>query len=1222
MNLKTNELTEEIIELSRLLQKNLKHYFDRSTYCFVNFNILGMSDLGLIQIFYSEKSGFFSAKHQDKSIIRYAFGKYDKLNFQLAKDKSNPLQPLFIFDFPLDYSKKTYDAVFAKVNRQFHILSKIYNLSEKDIEVLNYSYKVYPLEGKDYALLDLGSFKHPKKFLKYLEEVVDELDFALTSSNELFIKPYSIKSITKRDSVDSKYKYCMVCGHKLENTINLNLLEFSRKFPARCESCLEKIYALDLYYKLDKNASSSKMIYLSDLKLLWDEEGLLGYNMKLLSKFEFLKAFHDDIYKLYPNEEIINLYSPLLIPIEEIEEEDDAADEELRRLLGLDEDEKKCKFCGKILDEDDGEDICSSCIHKQNAIPQIHKLLKYVRPGTAFTKSSIINKGLKSYDLDIICSYLVDLELLRDDMDDLLILESKSVLNNFIRQYSDDEEDLIQDDIKEVEKIKIKNSQLNEYSIDRAINLIDFIDNVECTYIREFDEWEVLFKRDGVEHTFQVYDNPFEAKLAAIKYLEKINVVEIVSDDDSLFYPDDEEESSTVEEEYLTTSTDIARICEVCDKEFIPRSKYNPDQKYCDECNSKYDSSEKQVLIGIKRGIYTEDMAIEIDNLLKQGYTKIKIVKKLGLKNSSLITPIIKFLLPKNISNEPSDITNTDTETEKKIKKCPICDKKVSNINKTYCDDCTEKYNTAQRKALIGIRNGVYNKKMAQEMQSLLDKGYSKTEVSKKYNISNTTYIDPIIDYLLDDYDFPFDIDSSKRCPICGNKVSRETKVYCDECTEKYSSQERRALVGINQGLFTKKLAREMLDLKKGGKNNSFIAKKVKLPDSHTPVGTSLVNPIIKFLLIDEVGEDLLISLGVMKKDSEVVNSAVEKTPQETTVPAVKTCLVCGKEFTTKCSNGSDMYCSECKSKYNYHEMIVHKGIRERTITKETAMKILELQNQGKNNKEITSILNLSHASIIPYIIRILLPDRVPIKEENYGERTNTCILCEQRFVPKSSNGSDKFCPECKKKHTTNELYVLLGVKEGKYTKELANQFIELQNDGLTNKKIGSKLGISPVLINPIIKYFENEEDEDEIHQEESEIDKTIYEFNETNGVIIFKNSNQWYIYHEKELISIFYSKEEAYKFWSDYLSSLKEDINQYKHLFESNGKIILKGIVSDNDYSDLFSFISILDCDLNKLTFNKLENEDYEIFIDFNLKDYDIPLTIRKLESLGWQKK
>ena len=1220
MNLRINGLTEEIIELSRLLQKNLKYYFNRSTYCYINFNITGGSDLGLIQIFYSEKSGFFSAKHQDRSVIRYAFGKYDKLTFQLAKDKSNPLKPLFIFDFPLDYSKKTYDAVFAKINRQFHILSKLYKLSEKDIEILNYSYKVYPIEGKDYALFDFGSFKHPKKFLKYLEEVVDELDFALSPSNELFIKPYSIKSITKRDSVDSKYKYCMVCGHKLENTINLNLLEFSRKFPARCESCLEKIYALNLYYDLDKEVTSSKMVYLSDLTNLWDEEGLLGYNMKLLSKFEFLKPFHDDIYKLYPNENIIRMYSPLLNPIEKTEEENNEEDEELKRLLGLDEDEKRCKFCGKTLVEDDDEDICSDCIHKQNAIPQIHKLLKFVKPGTAFTKSSIINKGLKSYDLDIVCSYLVDLELLHDDRDDLLILESKSALNDFIRQYSDDEEDLIQDDVKEVEKVKIKNSQLNEYTIDRAINLIDFIDNVECTYIREFDEWEVLFKRDGVEHTFQVYDNPFEAKLAAIKYLEKINVVEIILDEDSPFILDDEEKSHTVAEDDLI-STPTTRICEVCDKEFMPRSKYNPDQKYCDECNSRYDSSEKQVLIGIKKGIYSENIAIKIDNYLKEGYTKSKISKKLGLKNSSLINPIIKFLLPENVPNEPSEITNNDLETRKDIKKCPICDKEVSNINKTYCDDCTEKYNTAQRKALIGIKNGIYNKKMAQEMQSLLDNGYSKTEVSKKYNISNTTYIDPIIDYLLDDYDFPFELDSSKRCPICGNKVSRDTKVYCDECTIRYTSPERRALVGINQGLFTKKLAREMLNLKKEGKNNSFIAKKVKLPDSHTPVGSSLVNPIIKFLLIDEVGEETLKSLKVIKDDSQDEKSVThEPQVEETIVPTVKTCLVCGKDFAPKCSNGSDVYCSECKSKYTHDERLIYRGIRDGTITIETAKRILKLQKDGRNNKEITDILKLPKPSVVPHIVRILLPQSIPSDGED-EKQINICVLCEQKFIPKSSNGSDKFCPECKKKHTTNELYVLLGVKEGKYTKELANQLIELQNDGLTNKKIGNKLGINSALVNPIIKFFENEE-EYGISQEESEIDKTIHEFNESNGVIIFRNTNQWYIYHEKELISIFYSKEEAYKFWSDYLSSLKGDIKPHKHLFENNEKIILKGIISDEDYSELFSFISLLDCDLNKLTFNKLENEDYEIFIDFNLKDYDIPLTIRKLESMGWQKK
>lgn len=1057
MKLKTHELTEVIIEFSRLLQKNLKYYFDRSTYCFVNFNIDGRQDISLIQVFYSEKSGFFSAKYQDRTIIRYAFGKYDKLNFQLAKKESNPLNPLFVFDFPLDYSQKKYGAVFAKINRQYHILSKVYKLSEKDIETLNYSYNVYPIEGKDYALFDFGSFKYPKKFLKYLEEIVDVLEFSVSPTNKLFIKPYSIKSITKRDSVDSDYKYCMVCGHKLESTINLNLLEFSRKFPARCESCLEKIYALDLYYKLEESVTSSKMVYLSDLTNLWDEEGLLGYNMKLLSKFEFLKPFHDDVYKLYPNDDIISIFSPLLNPIEETEEEDDEDDEELRRLLGLDDEEKKCKICGKILEEEDEEDICSDCLHKQNAIPQIHKLLRYVKPGTAFTKSSIINKGLKSYDLDIICSYLVDLKLLRDDMDDLLILESKSVLNDFIRKYSDDEEDLIPEEVKEVEKIKIKNSQLNEYTIDRAINLIDFIDYVEVTFVRELYEWEVLFKKDGEDH-FQVYDNPFEAKLAAINYLEKLDIIEIIDDVSP-----------------------------------IPESPKTP--------------------------------KLTIEDIIS-------------------------------------------------MKTCPICDSGVSNISKTYCDECTVKYNTGQRKALVGIRNCTYTKKMAREMKALLDKNITKTEVARLYDISSPSYIDPIIDFLLNDYDFPFEIDCSKRCPICGKKVSKPTKTYCDECTVNYSSAERRALVGIKQGLFTKKLAREMLELKKDGKNNPQIARKVKLPDCHTAAGVSLVNPIIKFLLVDEVGEELLIELDVMKEGSKIERPVPEEPeevvepqpieeeldePEEPTVPKVKECDICGTEFAPKASNGSDKYCEECKSKYSPDERIVLVHIKEGSITKETAIKIVELQEAGKNNKQISKILKLPKPSLIPHIVRILLSDGLPEDEEDDGDKTNTCVLCEEKFVPKSSNGSDKFCPKCKSNHTTNELYVLLGVKEGKYTKELADKFVELQKEGKYNTEIGKLFGINPGLINPIIKYFENEtSDTEELH----------------------------------------------------------------KHLFESDGNIILKGIIGADDYSDLFSFISIIDCDLNKLTCNKIKNKDYELYMDFNLKDYDIPLTIRKLESLGWKKK
>lgn len=963
MKLKIHELTEEIIGFSEILQKNLKHYFNNSTYCFVNFNIDGKSDISLIQVFYSEETGFFSAKHQDKNVIKYAFGKYDRLNFHLAKEKYNPVDPLFVFDFPLDYSEKKYGAVFANINTQLHILSKVYKLSEKDIEILNSSYNVYPIEGKDYALFDFGSIKHPEKFLKHLEETVDVLEFLLSPNDKLFIKPYSIKSITKSDSVNSDYKYCMVCGHKLESTINLNLLEFYRKFPARCESCLEKIYALDLYYELDKHITSSKMVYLSDLTNLWYEEDLLGYNMKLLSKFEFLNHFHDEIYKLQANEDIIRLFSPLLNPIEETEE-DDEDDEELLRLLGLDDDEKKCKYCGKILNEEDGKDICSVCLHKQNAIPQIHKLLRYVKPGTAFTKSSIINKGLKSYDLDIICSYLVDLELLRDDMDDLLILESKSVLNEFIRKYSDDEEDLIADDIKEVEKIKIKNSQLNEYTIDTVINLIDFIDFVEVTFVREFYEWEVLFKKDREEY-FQVYDNPFEAKLAAIKYLEKLGIVEIIRED---------------------------------------------------------------------------------------------------------IQPI----------HEPPKTPESSIDEPQSIKTCPICNSEVSNI-----------------------------------------------------------------------------------------------RTYCNECSSIYSSAERRVLVGIKQGLFTKKLAREMLELKKNGKNNSQIARKVKLPDCDTSIGASLVNPIIKFLLVDEVGEELLINFGVMKEgstverpvpkepDKVVEQQTIEEKmdePEETTVPKVKECVICGTEFAPKSSNGSDKYCEECKSKYSPDEKIVLVLIKDESITKKTAIKIVELQEDGKNNKEITEILKLPKSSLIPHIVRILLPNGLPVKEKDKGHKTNTCVLCEEKFVPKSLNHCDKFCQKCKSNHTTNEIYVLLGVKEGKYTKELADKFVELQKEGKYNKEIGKLFDINPGLINPIIKYFKNE-------------------------------------------------------------TSEVEDL--HKHLFESSdGNIILKGIITADDYSDLFSFISLIGYDLNKLTCKKLKNKKYEFYMDFNLKGDDIPLNIKKLESLGWKKK
>ena len=135
MNLKISPLAEEIKMYSNFFTKNLKDYFKkrniRTIFLHVNMNMGEKYNVEYVPVSYSVDAGFYLIKLQDKDLIRYAFGKYDSLSFQLAKNESNPLQPLFVFDFSLRYRQEPYEAVFAKANKKIHVLSKVYGLSEE-----------------------------------------------------------------------------------------------------------------------------------------------------------------------------------------------------------------------------------------------------------------------------------------------------------------------------------------------------------------------------------------------------------------------------------------------------------------------------------------------------------------------------------------------------------------------------------------------------------------------------------------------------------------------------------------------------------------------------------------------------------------------------------------------------------------------------------------------------------------------------------------------------------------------------------------------------------------------------------------------------------------------------------------------------------------------------------------------------------------------------------
>ena len=1130
MNLKLLDSKNDFVKFSRLFLAKNQTNFQRSKSLFMDFNISGKKDIIKMRVFYSKKNKIFMTKFNNRDIIRFAFGRYSQLTFKLAGSETNPLKPFIVFNFPLNNTPQPFEAIYALNDGKFHILLKIFDLEDGDLELLNHFYNVYKIEEEDYALFDFGDFRK-KDFLHNLAKITEELNFTLNENNKVVFDDESLNRVVERLE---KYNatHCSICGKKIKK-LHFNLNEISKRFPRKCESCLTKIYVLDLYYELNDENSENNMIYLSELENLWGEKGLFNYNMNLLKHFKFLKPFHDDIYKLIPNEEIIDEYSYLFKSNDKIEEDTDVLSD-IEALLGLNDEngEAECRICGTPIGDESyfGSDICSECLRKQEAIEQIHKLLLYVKPSSAFTKSSLISKGLNSYDLEIIISLLLEYNLIYDDFDDLLILESKSVLNEFIIKYSENEGDIIPEDVEEVKKLTISRDCLTEDSIDKVINLMNYRHFVEITYARELDEWEVLFKKYGMANVVHIFDNPFEAKLSAVEYLESIHLIEIIDEVSSGV----EDGVSTVAVEEVPTTPELGddlNSCPICDS-----LTSNPNKTYCEECLKKYNTLERQALLGIKNGKYDKNMALEMQSLLNQDNSKTSIAREYKLKNIGLIEPIIKFLLgdydfPFEIENDECDtISESDDKEDLDLPSCPICGASTSNPNKNYCDSCVENYTSNERQALLGIKKGKYDKKMALEMRSLLNQDFSKSSIANKYKLKSPGLIEPIIKFLLGDYDLPFEV-NIKLCPICEKPVSRPTKTYCDECIEKYTSPERRALVGIKEGIYTKDLARKMLELKKQGKKNSYITKKLNFPDANTPSATSLINPIIKFALKDELDEETLKSLESKKKEKKV-------------------------------------------------------------------------------------------------------------EESQKKEKTNICVLCEEEFIPKSLNRSDKYCPKCKKQYK-EDLNIVLGVKEGEYTKELAKEFIKLQNEGLKNKEIGKQFGIPPSYVNKIIEHFleeiafdeQNESSLAEILEVEFPNDlkgplqyglgEKIKKFNSNNGIIIFGYHQQWYIYDirgkNRKLIKIFNSQTEAFEFWENYDASSSNDKTPKKAVYVYNESIILNGNILMEEYSSLLSLISSMDCNIRKFESNK-EDDYYAIFLDLGLDNNEIPNILINLEKLGWR--
>ena len=79
------------------------------------------------------------------------------------------------------------------------------------------------------------------------------------------------------------------------------------------------------------------------------------------------------------------------------------------------------------------------------------------------------------------------------------------------------------------------------------------------------------------------------------------------------------------------------------------------------------------------------------------------------------------------------------------------------------------------------------------------------------------------------------------------------------------------------------------------------------------------------------------------------------------------------------------------------------------------------------------------------------------------------------------------------------------------------------------------------------------------------------------------------------------------------------------KQLFQKDcgddySKIFLKGIISEKDRVSIFNFISFINCNLNKLLCEKLEDNNYDFMLDIDIEKSRLKSALKDLKLLGWE--
>lgn len=510
----------------------------------------GMKDIKVPLIIYFSEDKLFKnvdSKYEDTFLNQVdtslRVGKsFKSKGWQLSKDVVSRFIPIkeyggkydiLVDNIPAKAKLNLQLRLFYKSNELSNYLKELYKIDPKqkiDVTIkLKDSFKDYGLDGisKEKTVLALDSVS----FIKHEEVNSYVNEFILDSTVEDNVNNQEDNIISSNFTLDDT-NTCNICSNILTSIDDSILKNVSIDFPEVCESCLKKIVALNSYYKLKKEYGSS-FIRKELANEIWDGENF-EYYWDLLGNYNFLKPL-GDLFQLSLNPKIEEEYGTLISSLNNDEGDINSTstwhevdDEYIAQAENSSDNENiknYCVICGKTIDE--GLDKCDDCLDKSFAIDYLKRLLPIVSPYSNFNKSYLYEQGFSNLDIELITIKLEKYGLIQRVDEDSYKLNDLSFLNQFLKDCKYDEGEL---EFSMGKNVITKDAFSSEEKLDKAIVWKRFKHLVE--FIRRNEGYLLQYKFNGQVANMKFFSSSYEAKLAAIQYLESENKLKVFSNED------------------------------------------------------------------------------------------------------------------------------------------------------------------------------------------------------------------------------------------------------------------------------------------------------------------------------------------------------------------------------------------------------------------------------------------------------------------------------------------------------------------------------------------------------------------------------------------------------------------------------------------------------------------------------------------------------------------